>query len=113
MNFVEKIGVKDCSWQAFERMLSRLLICEGYDNVRQVGGSGDHGADVIASKYHKRWLVQAKQWKKPVGIDVLNDTLKALKDYQAAIEQRNDETIANIALTLIYQYMPMIKNHLI
>lgn len=31
------------------------------------------------------------------------------KDYQAAIEQRNDETIANIALTLIYQYMPMIE----
>ena len=85
MNFVDKIGVKDCSWQAFERMLSRLLICEGYNNVRQVGGPGDHGADIIASKYHKRWLVQAKQWKKPVGIDVLNDTLKALKDYQADI----------------------------
>ena len=85
MNFVEKLGIKGCSWQAFERMLSRLLICEGYENVRQVGGSGDHGADVIASKYYKRWLVQAKQWKKPVGIDVLNDTLKALKDYKAAI----------------------------
>ena len=85
MNFVEKLGVKDCSWQAFERMLSRLLTCEGYENVRLVGGSGDHGADVIASKYHKRWLVQAKQWKKPVGISVLNETLKAMKDYQAAI----------------------------
>lgn len=85
MNFVEKLGVKDCSWQAFERMLSRLLTCEGYENVRLVGGSGDHGADVIATKYHKRWLVQAKQWKKPVGISVLNETLKAMKDYQAAI----------------------------
>ncbi len=85
MNFVERLGVKDCSWQAFERMLSRLLTCEEYDNVRLVGGSGDHGADVIASKYHKRWLVQAKQWKKPVGVDVLNDTLKALKDYHADI----------------------------
>ena len=85
MNFVKKVGVKDCSWQAFERMLSRLLICEGYEYVRQVGGSGDHGADVIATKYHKRWLVQAKRWKKPVGIEVLNETLKALKDYQADI----------------------------
>ena len=85
MNFVEKIGVKDCTWQAFERMLSRLLTCEGYENVRQVGGSGDHGADVIATKYKKRWLVQAKQWKKPVGISVLNETLKALKDYNAVI----------------------------
>ena len=85
MNFVEKLGVKDCSWQAFERLLSRLLICEGYKNVRQVGGSGDHGADVIATKYNKRWLIQAKQWKKPVGISVLNETLNALKDYHASI----------------------------
>lgn len=85
MNFVEKIGVKDCTWQAFERMLSRLLMFDGYQNVRQVGGSGDHGADVIATKFNKRWLIQAKQWKKPVGIDVLNYTLKAIKDYRAAI----------------------------
>ena len=85
MNFVEKLGVKTCSWQAFERMLSRLLTCDGYENVRQVGGSGDHGADVIASKFQKRWLIQAKQWRKPVGISVLNETLKALGDYQAVI----------------------------
>lgn len=85
MNFVEKIGVKTCSWQAFERLLSRLLMCAAYKNVRNVGGSGDHGADVIASKFGKRWLVQAKQWKKPVGIDVLNYTLQSLRDFRADI----------------------------
>lgn len=85
MNFVEKLGISDCTWQAFERLLSRLLSYDGFDNVRQVGGSGDHGADVIATKFNKRWLIQAKQWKKPVGIDVLNDTLKALNDYNAII----------------------------
>ena len=66
MNFVEKIGIKNCSLQAFERMLARLLMYDGFENVRQVGGSGDHGADVIANKRQKRWLIQAKQWKKPV-----------------------------------------------
>ena len=85
MNFVEKIGLKTCSWQAFERTLSRLLIHDGYQNVRLVGGSGDHGADIIASKFNKRWLIQAKQWKKPIGIDVLNETLQSLNDYNAAI----------------------------
>ena len=85
MNFVEKLGIKNCTWQAFERMLSRLLICEGYENVRQVGGTGDHGADVIASKYNKRWLIQAKRWKKPVGISVLQETLRSLTDYKATI----------------------------
>lgn len=85
MNFVEKIGIKDCSWQAFERMLARLLMYDGFENVRQVGGSGDHGADVIASKRQKRWLIQAKQWKKPVGIDVLNETIRSIRDYHAHI----------------------------
>lgn len=85
MNFVEKIGVKDCSWQAFERMLARLLIYDGFENVRQVGGSGDHGADVIANKRQKRWLIQAKQWKKPVGVDVLNETIRSIHDYKAHI----------------------------
>lgn len=85
MNFVEKLNIKSCTWQAFERMVARLLMYDGYTNVRQVGGSGDHGADVIASKYNKRWLVQVKQWKKPVGIDVLNYTIKSLRDYNASI----------------------------
>ncbi len=85
MNFVDQIGIETCSWQAFERLISRLLMADGYSNVRMVGGSGDHGADVIASKFGKRWLVQAKQWKKPVGIDVLQETLKSVKDYQADI----------------------------
>lgn len=31
------------------------------------------------------------------------------KEYQEAVKQRNDETTANIALTLIHQYLPMIE----
>ena len=85
MNFIEKVGIKDCSWQAFERILARLLMYDGFENVRQVGGSGDHGADVIANKRQKRWLIQAKQWKKPVGIDVLNETIRSIRDYNAQI----------------------------
>ncbi len=85
MNFVEKTGIKNCSWQAFERMLARLLMYDGFENVRQVGGSGDHGADVIANKRQKRWLIQAKQWKKPVGVDVLNETIRSIRDYNAHI----------------------------
>ena len=30
-------------------------------------------------------------------------------EYLEAVKQRSDETIANIALTLIHQYMPMIE----
>ncbi len=73
------------TWQSFERVVSRLLICEGYQNVRVVGGSGDKGADVLASKYGKRWLFQVKHWKKPVGVDVVQETLAAQKEYRAQI----------------------------
>ena len=40
---------------------------------------------MIANKRQKRWLIQAKQWKKPVGIDVLNETIRSIHDYKAHI----------------------------
>lgn len=73
------------TWQAFERNICRLLMYEGYENVRLVGQTGDHGADVTATKYGKRWLFQAKHWKKPVGLQVVEETLSAAADYKAAI----------------------------
>ena len=77
--------ILNISWQAFERLISRLLVCSGYQNVRMVGGSGDHGADLLAQKNGKRWLFQAKQWKKPIGTNVIKETLDALHDYRAEI----------------------------
>ncbi|WP_206680522.1 restriction endonuclease [Neoaquamicrobium sediminum] len=37
-------------WQAFERDVARLLVCNGFEDVRLVAGSGDHGADVLVSR---------------------------------------------------------------
>lgn len=47
-------------WQAFERDITRLLVCNGFDNVRLVGGSGDHGADVLGVKNGRLWIIQCK-----------------------------------------------------
>lgn len=47
-------------WQAFERDVARLLVCNGFDDVRVVGGSGDHGADVLGVKNNELWVVQCK-----------------------------------------------------
>ena len=77
------------TWQAFERNLCRLLFYEGFQNVRLVGQTGDHGADVTATKVtpqgNRRWLFQAKHWKKPVGESVVQETLDATYEYSAAI----------------------------
>jgi superfamily II DNA or RNA helicase len=85
MDYITRKGLLSSTWQSFERVISRLLQADGFSNVRLVGGSGDHGADLIANKYKKRWLFQAKHWKKPVGIDVVKETVFAISDYKADI----------------------------
>lgn len=82
INFEE---VKNCSWQAFERMVSRMLIVSGFKDARVVGQSGDHGADVIASKNGIRWLFQVKHWGNAVGTSVIDETLKAAAYYDAKV----------------------------
>src|SRR5574344_852682 len=74
------------TWQAFERNVCRLLTLQGYKNVRLVGQSSDHGADVLATTpAGKRALVQVKHWAKPVGADVVNRTIEACRTYGAEI----------------------------
>lgn len=77
--------MSEMTWQAFERNICRLLMYEGFTNVRLVGQTGDHGADVTATKFGKRWLFQAKHWKKPVGITVVEETIAASAEYKAAV----------------------------
>lgn len=48
------------SWQAFERDVARLLVCNGFGDVRLVAGSGDHGADVLGVKNGELWVIQCK-----------------------------------------------------
>lgn len=47
-------------WKAFERDVARLLIVNGFSDVRVVGGSGDRGADVLGVKKGKLWVWQCK-----------------------------------------------------
>lgn len=47
-------------WQAFERDVARLLVCNGFEDVRVVGGSGDRGADVLGRKKGELWVIQCK-----------------------------------------------------
>ena len=83
--FDSQLEIARESWSAFERDISRLLMYEGYDGVRVVGQTNDHGADVIASKNGKRWLFQAKHWTKPVGEAVIKETLAAVRSYSADV----------------------------
>lgn len=89
MIFESQYQIINDTWQAFERNLCRLLTYEGFQNVRLVGQTGDHGADVTATKItlqgNKRWLFQVKHWKKPVGASVVKETIDAAYEYSAAV----------------------------
>ncbi|MGW3654001.1 restriction endonuclease [Streptomyces sp. NPDC000878] len=67
----------------FEYLIRDLMIRDGADKVRRVGGAGDNGADVVAlSPVGHRWVVQCKHRKQglagaPVGVrefQILNGT---------------------------------------
>ena len=83
--FVNNENIQQGSWQSFERLISRLASAEGFSNARVVGQSNDHGADIIASRNGTRWLFQAKHWSKPVGVSVIDETLRAAQIYKARI----------------------------
>ena len=85
MMFVNNEQIQQGSWQAFERLISRLATAEGFSGARVVGQSNDHGADIIANRNGVRWLFQAKHWGKPVGVSVIDETLKAAQIYKARI----------------------------
>lgn len=72
-------------WQAFERDVARLLVANGFEDVRIVGGSGDRGADVMGVKSGELWVVQCKfvtnHYPSPAAVD---EVVESSRFYQAS-----------------------------
>ena len=76
----------NCSWQYLERSVGRLLLSEGFTGVRLLGQSGDEGADILAHRNEKRWLVQVKRRRAAsIGVEVLDETIRAAHVYRADV----------------------------
>ncbi len=76
------------SWQAFERGIARLLMHSGWEINELVGGSGDHGADIIAAYRDNdgqllEYIYQAKfsENNKPISLDIIDDLKRAMEYY--------------------------------
>ncbi|WP_062349906.1 restriction endonuclease [Bacillus kwashiorkori] len=56
-----------------EELIKQLLIKEGYINVARMGGAGDRGVDIVATKLnirtnkHEKYIFQVKRWIGNVG----------------------------------------------
>lgn len=71
-------------WQAFERDLARLLLANGFDDVRIVAGSGDRGADVLGVQRDELWVFQCKHTRTtPPPKDAIAEVVEAAKYYGA------------------------------
>lgn len=75
-------------WQAFERGIARLLAHSGSEINELVGGSGDHGADIIAAfrdsdEQLLEYIYQAKfsETNKPISVDIIGDLKRAMEYY--------------------------------
>lgn len=58
--FIDRPRLLRGPWQAFERDVGRLMLHNGFVDVRIVGGPGDRGADVLGVKGNELWVFQCK-----------------------------------------------------
>ncbi|KNY30475.1 restriction endonuclease [Pseudobacteroides cellulosolvens] len=69
----DAIDISTLSGTDFEILVQSLLKAEGYENVVKMGGAGDLGVDIIASKRQKEkilhYIFQCKRWASNVGSD--------------------------------------------
>ncbi len=85
MRFTDSAVADQASWQAYERLVMRLVLAGGWDYSRLVGQSGDGGADVIAGRNGRKWLFQVKKRQAPAGIPVLQEAVEAARRYAADV----------------------------
>lgn len=70
----------------FVTQVERALWHLGFDDVRDIDGTGDHGGDILALKDRERWVIQCK-WRKhgpdaTVGEDAVNEADRAKRVYR-------------------------------
>lgn len=71
-------------WAAFERDVARLLLANGFDDVRIVGGTGDRGADVLGVSRGELWVFQCKHTQTtPPPKDGIKEVVEAARFYGA------------------------------
>ncbi|WP_234400724.1 restriction endonuclease [Virgibacillus senegalensis] len=68
--------------KTFEEYLHALLKTKGYQ-VKLTPASGDYGADLVLNNKTKKIVVQAKRYKKNVGVKAVQEIVSAKTYYRA------------------------------
>ena len=79
------------NWKGLERAIARMMEHLGWKNINVIGGAGDRGGDVLATRIEgslvKSWVVQSKAvtGDRYIGPQALKEAINALSFYDANI----------------------------
>ena len=79
------------NWKGLERAIARMMEHLGWKNINVIGGAGDRGGDVLATRAEgslvKSWVVQSKAvtGDRYIGPQALKEAINALSFYDANI----------------------------
>jgi len=78
-------------WKRLERAIARLMGHLGWKDTTVIGGSGDKGCDILATRNEEGrivpWVVQAKavSGERYIGPDAIKEVIDALSFYEAKV----------------------------
>lgn len=91
MNFYTDDISNGYNWKGLERIIARLMGHIGWNDTTVIGGTGDKGCDILATKAEatqiKSWVVQAKavSGDRYIGPSAVKEVIDALSFYEANI----------------------------
>ena len=91
MNFYTEDISNGYNWKGLERTIARMMGHLGWRDINVIGGAGDKGGDVIATRSDggsiKSWVVQSKAvtGDRYIGPQAVNEAINALSFYDTNI----------------------------
>ena len=91
MNFYTDDISSGYNWKGLERTIARMMAHLGWKDVNVIGGAGDKGGDVLATRVEdshiKSWVVQSKAvtGSRYIGPQALNEAISALSFYETNV----------------------------
>ena len=91
MNFYTEDIANGYNWKGLERAIARMMEHLGWRDINVIGGAGDKGGDVIATRVDgdaiKSWVVQSKAvtGDRYIGPQAVNEAINALSFYDTNV----------------------------
>lgn len=91
MNFYTDDISNGYNWKGLERAIARMMEHLGWKDINVIGGAGDKGGDVLATRAEgaqiKSWVVQSKAvtGDRYIGPHALNEAINALSFYETNV----------------------------